>query len=285
MLRKLVSFLLYSNIFIGVCAVALAFTNQLTIENRFYFDKGIWFVFFSTVFTYSFLKLSNPEGTRINNAHRSWAKNNPQLTRNILLISLIGTVCFLVMLQRQAMVIVLLLSVVTAFYGFISLPFFRPQKKLRDFGLLKTFFVALVWSVTTVLVPLSGNSPGADMLLFLLARRFLFVLALTMVFEIKDLKGDSQHRLRTLPAAFGVSNTKLLAQGILLALILINCIQYYYFDLSLLKMAAVNLSLLVSVICIQPVNEETGENWYYFILDGMMLLQFLLVWFAVFYFE
>ena len=36
--RQFLDFLIYSNIFIGVCAVALAFTNQLTIEGDFHFD-------------------------------------------------------------------------------------------------------------------------------------------------------------------------------------------------------------------------------------------------------
>jgi 4-hydroxybenzoate polyprenyltransferase len=189
------------------------------------------------------------------------------------------------MLTRVQQAIVGLLAAITLFYGFVDIPFLKPARKLRDFGLVKTFFVALVWSVTTVLVPLSGTFVETDMLVFLLLRRFLFVLALTITFEIKDLKSDEEYHLQTIPMHLGISNTKLLVQGILFLLILINTLQYFFFSISLPNMLAVNLSLFVSIFCIQPVNEETKDWWYYFVLDGMMILQFVFVYVALFFFQ
>ena len=177
-----------------------------------------------------------------------------------------------------------ILAIVTAFYGFFEIPFIKPKKKLRDLGLVKTVFVGIVWSATTVLVPLAQSHIQSDLMIFLLLRRFLFLLALTMVFEIKDMEGDAANNLETLPLAIGIPNTKLLAQGILFAMIIINLIQYFFFYIPFVNMVAVNLSLLVSIICIQPVNEQTGEKWYYIVLDGMMILQFIFVYIAAKYF-
>jgi 4-hydroxybenzoate polyprenyltransferase len=178
------------------------------------------------------------------------------------------------------MLIVAGLGALTALYGFVEIPFLKGSKKLRDFGLIKTIFVAVVWSVTTVLVPLENTVVEPAMMWFLLIRRFIFVGALTMVFEIKDMEGDWEHGLKTLPLQFGVTNTKLIAQGHLFLLTLINLVQYFFFHISVWNMAAVNLSLLVSIICIQPLREETSEIWYYLVLDGMMILQFVFVYFA-----
>ncbi len=275
---------MYSNIFIGVCAIALTFTNQLTVSDTVYFDKSCWFIFFSTIFTYSYLKVKSPAGVNYHTAHRNWAAENPQLAKNILLISLIASVVFFFTLEGNVKMIVLLLAAITAFYGFVEIPFTRPKIKLRDLGLVKTFFVALVWSVTTVIVPLAYAPVTTDMMVFLLLRRFLFILALTMVFEIKDMTGDREHNLKTLPLAMGISNTKLFAQGILMLLLLINLAQFLFFDISLSNMLAVNLSVLLSIICIQPVNEETPDNWYYLSLDGMMIVQFIFVYIAAKYF-
>ncbi len=282
-LRKFKDFILYSNIFIGVCALALAFTNQVAMEGDIHFNHTYWFVFFSTMFTYSFLKFRRVGEGPSDTSHRTWAQENLQLSKNILVITLVATVSFFFMLSHQQQIIVGVLAVVTLFYGFVDIPFLKPSRKLRDFGLLKTFFVALVWSVTTVIVPLSNTFVESDMLVFLFLRRFLFVMALTIVFEIKDLKSDEEYNLKTIPMRLGISNTKLLAQGVLFLLMLINSVQYFFFDVSLLNMMAVNLSLLVSILCIQPVNEETNDWWYYFVLDGMMMLQFIFVYGAAKY--
>jgi 4-hydroxybenzoate polyprenyltransferase len=281
-LQKIIDFLLYSNIFIGVCAVALAFTNQLTVTGEIKFDTSCWFVFASTVFTYSYLKSNsgkNISGTQ----HRHWAASHQQFSKNILLISLVCSVCFFLLLPLRTELIVAGLGVFTAFYGFFDIPFVKPKRKLRDYGIVKTFFVAIVWSVTTVIVPLQDSPVEPAMMVFLLLRRFLFIAALTLVFEIKDMEGDRRSNLKTVPMLLGVSNTKLLAQLILFLMMGINLVQYFLFDISLLNMAAINLSLLVSVMCIQPLKEETTEIWYYLVLDGMMVLQFIFVYLATKY--
>lgn len=248
------------------------------------FNYSCWFIFSSTVFTYTYLKLSGSGNSSYNTTHRLWAAQNEQLSRNILLISLIAAACFLYPLGRQAQITVFILAIVTGFYGFIEIPFTNPKIKLRDLGMVKTVFVGIVWSVTTVMVPLAETPVDTSMMIFLLLRRFLFLLALTLAFEIKDMHGDEQHNLKTLPLAIGVANTKLLAQGILAVLVAINIVQYFFFNIPLSNMIAVNLSLLLSIICIQPLTEHTGDYWYYLVLDGMMVVQFIFVYAATKYF-
>jgi hypothetical protein len=282
-LQKLSDAVINSNTFIGLCAVALTLTNQLALEGTMHLDKSLGFVFFSTMFTYSFLKFRNSSSVTINTSHRNWAGQHPQLSRNVILVSLIATIFYFARLDYKAQLIVATLGVFTAFYGFVNIPFLRQKRKLRDFGLLKTAFVAIVWSVTTVLVPLVGVFVERDMMLFLLIRRFLFILALTIPFEIKDMTDDKEYKLKTLPLTIGPAKTKLLAQGILAMLMIVLIIQYLFFDLSLLNMLAINFSLLVSILCIGYVKEETKEWWYYVVLDGMMILQFALVYIATLY--
>ena len=282
-LRTTLDFILYSNLFIGVCAVVLTFTNQLTVEGDIKFDTGCWFVLCSTIFTYCYLKFGIAETIPATTGHHHWATKYNQLSKNLLLLSLLATCCFFGLLNANTKIVVLILAGFTALYGFVDIPLTNPKRKLRDFGLLKTFFVATVWSVTTVIVPLENSFVEPSMLVFLLLRRFLFVLALTMVFEIKDMKGDAEYGLRTLPILFGVSTTKLIAQLTLFALIIINLVQYFFFDIALMNMLAVNLSVFISILCIQPLKEETPEVWYYLVLDGMMILQFVFVYIATKY--
>lgn len=280
LLKRIYHLLVYSNLFVALCAVALVLTNQISIGEEVAINSKLLFLFFSTLFTYTYLKSRPATIGRESTDHEIWVNGHQQLSKNLLLVSLICTVAFFFRLDFSAQLLVVVLAILTLLYGFVPVPFLKPARKLREFGLLKTFFVALVWSVSTVLFPMTDVEGDNHVLVFLLLRRFLFVLALTLAFEIKDLKHDEAYNIETVPMRLGISNTKLLAQILLFLLIGINLIQYFLLDGNLANMLAVDLSLLVSVFCIQPLNEETSPIWYYAVLDGMMFLQFVFVYIA-----
>jgi len=279
-LRSILDFVLYSNLFIAIGAVALVLSNQLTVGDELTFDNTCWFVLFSTVFAYSLLKYARDDDKLDYTIHQSWAKKYPQVFRNLMLISLVASGAFFLKLNTEAKITIVILAVFTAFYGYLQVPFPSKKLRLREIGLFKTLFVGLVWSFTTVVVPFSGQHLATDTMVFLLLRRFLFILALTIPFEIKDLWIDKAAGISTLPMQIGVDKTKLLAQGVLLLLIGINTFQYFFFYVPLADMMAFNLSLVVSIFAIQPIKESTGDKWYYLVLDGMMLVQFLFVYAA-----
>jgi len=75
----------------------------------------------------------------------------------------------------------------------------------------------LVWAGVTVILPIVQNEVLLDWNIYVIGiQRFLFVIALTIPFEIRDLKYD-QAELGTLPQVLGVRQTKKL--GVLLTLI------------------------------------------------------------------
>ncbi len=279
-LYKIWRFVIYSNIFIASCAVSLVFANQITISEDLTVNSAVVFVFFSTLLTYTYLKSRPASNKEYATKHEVWNSEHRQLSKNILLISLICSAAFFFQLSAATKLTVVVLAAFTLLYGFLPVPLTNPARKLREFGLLKTIFVALVWSVSTVVIPLADSHVSTEMMVFLLLRRFLFVLALTLVFEIKDLKHDEAYEIETVPMRWGVSNTKLLAQFLLVVLMGISTIQYLFFNISLGNMLAVNLSLLISIVCIQPLDEETPAIWYYSVIDGMMILQALFVFVA-----
>jgi len=276
---RVLDFILYSNLFIGVSALALTFTNTLTVEGSIHLNRSSWFIFFATIFMYSFFKFRDKDEPVFENSKPNWVAKNKQLARNILLISFIATAGFFIMLSQKK-IMVAVLAALTFIYAFVPIPFIASKLKLRDIGWVRTIFIGIVWSILTVAVPLANCHIENGMFVFLLLRRLLFIIGLTMVFEIKDMNDEGSHRIQTLPMLIGVTNTKLLAQLVLFTLMAIIAIQYFFFDISFFNMAGNNLSLLISILCIQPVNEETPEIWYYLVLDGMMILQFVLVYAA-----
>lgn len=263
----------------GIGAVCMVMLTQLFTGGSPAFNHHCWFVFFSTVFTYSFLKFRRNSNNSGFTTHQHWAQNNKQLFRNVLLISLIGSLALFFTLNSQTKLLVFVLATVTAMYAYINIPFVKPVIQLRQIGLLKTAFVALVWSVTTVMIPLMTLEASTTDAAFLLLRRFLFVWALTIPFEIKDMQQDKEAGIRTLPMMLGIAATKYFAQFVLLLLFLINILQYFAYGFPECYAAAFGASLLVAVPVIQRCNENSSPLWYYLGLDGMLPFQFLLVYF------
>jgi hypothetical protein len=89
--------------------------------------------------------------------------------------------------------------------------------------------IALVWTFTTVLLPLVDNdiSLNTDAVITSV-QRFIFVIVLMLPFEIRDLNYDSL-KLATIPQKIGVKNTKV--SGVLL-LIIFFVLDYFKDDLT-----------------------------------------------------
>lgn len=113
----------------------------------------------------------------------------------------------------QAFLCTLVIGVLVFFYVF---PIHRLRGSIRNIRGLKVYVVALVWALATVILPAveTGLKPDGD-LLFETFRRVLFILAITIPFEIRDLELD-QPGLHTIPQQIGVRGAKLLGYCLLL---------------------------------------------------------------------
>ena len=87
---------------------------------------------------------------------------------------------------------------------------------MRGVSYLKIFVVAGVWAGVTTSIPLLANGYEFDSnLVLLFFQRMLFVLALILPFEIRDMQLDLQD-VRTLPQKIGIQQTKKLGLVLLL---------------------------------------------------------------------
>jgi len=161
----------------------------------------IFFVFFSTVACYNFIKYG-VEAEKFILVYNKYHKN-------IQFFSFIGLAIsgyYLFFLKLESWVVLGILVVLTGFY---ALPVLPQAKNFRSLGGLKIFMVALVWAGVTVVLPFSEN--GRSMVwddAVVLAQRILIVLILLIPFEIRDLAYDKPE-LKTIPQRFGVDKTRL----------------------------------------------------------------------------
>ena len=109
-------------------------------------------------------------------------------------------------------------------FGVLCLFYIVPLRTtpLRNYAGIKLFVVAFVWTGVTAVMPLMylNNTRGA-MFVGMVVTRFLWVIVLTLPFDIRDLDRDLPH-LRTWPQAYGVKQTKIMGTLLMLLVVLIS---------------------------------------------------------------
>ena len=109
----------------------------------------------------------------------------------------------------------------------------------------------------------------------LIAKRFLYIAALTIPFDIRDLFEDRQSGLKTVPVVWGEKNAYLFCQ-ILLAgyIVLLFLFRNGGFSPDFFALA---FTAILTGWLIFKSKWEKDEYYYFFYMDGVLILQYLLL--------
>ncbi|MEM9991436.1 MAG: hypothetical protein AAF738_06695, partial [Bacteroidota bacterium] len=160
------------------------------------------------------------------------------------------------------------------------LPLLTSSRRLRDLHFIKIFLVATIWASVTVLLPaleMGKLMLSSNKIFLIFLERAFFIFAITLPFDIRDLKIDAHTAVKTIPSEIGVKRTKQLAY---LALCLAFITAYFNFQLytyTLSGWLAIGISIFSTGIFVRY--SEFAKHDYYFtgILDGTMIIQLLLL--------
>lgn len=215
--KQLLDFYINSSIHVALSVYALSWITLL-IFNLPYDENILYFNFYATITGYNFVKYFGIAKWH----HRS-------LARWLKVIQVFSFFSFLLMvfyaLKLEANVLFILagLGIITFLYAIPILPkriYLDEQQNLRQISGLKVYIIAAVWAFTTVVLPVLNNHQELTAKVWItVLQNFVFVLALMIPFEIRDLKFDSI-KLATIPQQIGVKKTKIL--GVLLLLIFLG---------------------------------------------------------------
>ncbi len=170
------------------------------------------------------------------------------------------------------------LAPLMALAGLYSVPIV-PQngqlRPLRDIPLAKGVLIAAVWTGVTVALPARLGTPPIELgaLLILLTRRFLFVFALTLVFDLRDVEKDRAAGTRTIPLVLGSRRTRWLGWALL-----VGCALLKPLGLSGAETLVLGTPLLAAAVLVGGA--RPGRHDYYFagLGDGTLLLPALAEW-------
>lgn len=267
MLRRILNYIVYTNLIVSLsasllCTGLLSYLG-LTSVNRY----GV-FIFFATLFVYNFQRLVK---TRSNESKwLYWVNEHLPLVLIICTISSIITVIWFIVKFDASLVI---LGVI-GFAGVISVLYVLKLGKtnLRDIPHVKIYLIAFVWAVMIVLFPLmnEGQLEG-NIHLFIL--HFLYILAVTIPFDIRDLKYDHDYH-KTIPQLVGVLGAKIIGVGLLV----IFAAGMFYFDASFISNPYFYVALVTQMLLIVFMTVKRSDLYCAGFIDGAIALLGLSYW-------
>lgn len=280
-IQNAIHFVADSNLWIAFCV--FGFIAQSFIIYNVPIEKSdSWYLLFSFCNTYIIYNLHRiitippKEVETLSGMHGFIAKQKKWVYATIILSAVIAIFC-LFFISWQSIIVLAVLGTIAVFYTF-PLPF---GIRLRDFGILKPFIVAIVWSFVAVCVPLASYIADDMLNIGLLwLNRFLFIVAITIPFDVRDLKFDKVNlKYGTIPMKIGKLRTYWLSQGLLMisalpllvVLFLEQTIEAYLIPLLMWY-------LITSSIIRYNLKSKTeiSEYQYTFWLDGTMALGYTL---------
>ena len=277
---KLLYFLINSNIFISLAAVSLTLETQVQLGMKPQFHTYLFLIFFATFFDYNLHRLitiiTNKEA--LNNDKHKWVKQHQYLFYLLVATSVAGFLWAVIYADKKVLLTLAPIAVLTLFY---SVPVFKTKKnifRLREIPCLKIFLISFVWSASTIFLPVIQSAATHDIenIMLMLAERFLFVFAITIPFDIRDMKADARQGLKTIPLLIGKTSALIVANIVLLFFVLL-CLQHYKNTALLWLNYAFLFSAVSSFIFINNKKLQAKHFYHYGILDGTLLLQGVLV--------
>lgn len=150
---------------------------------------------------------------------------------------------------------------------------------IRRFPFIKVFLVSGVWALVTVLLPVLESNTAADpgQVWFILVARFVFFVALTLPFDVRDRQTDALEGMKTLPVVLGERTSYRLA--ILLDIVFV--LMHLYSGLFGLESKANALPALITGIVLLALllcrNCRSHPMYFSFWMDGLVLVFGLLL--------
>ena len=285
-------FLIETNLFIAIAAVTFMWANifLLDLKGQSFLFLSLQ-VFFSTWFVYQISRwvyFKKGEYASKQEIIVQWFEKYPKITKSTIYLSFLLTVIFTCFLKWKTIFVLCFLGFFSVLYPVPILKFMGINTRLRDFPFVKLFLIALVWSVTSVILPITeagiAITARKDVMVLLIAQ-FIYILFITLPFDINDAETDKTTDIKTIPSVFGINASKTLA--------FVFCILYIFLILFIFMLINWNhapnkflsdysmLSILIMVILLQVYTflkaDKVSKFWIKMVYDGSMIVYFLLL--------
>ncbi|HTB33038.1 MAG TPA: UbiA family prenyltransferase [Bacteroidia bacterium] len=279
-----ISFFIYSNLFIAFCVCAytakttllLYGNNGSPLVNSFVFSATLLFYCFHRVNKIKFLTPGENMEERNN-----WMSGHRPVYYTFIILCSITLLVELFFMPLRAWVVFIPVGILGVGYTFPIIPSKKGMKRLRDIYWLKIVWISLAFSWLTTFLPVIFIEPVSTLLkpsaLFIFCRSFLFLFAVCMPFDIRDMQFDKQRGVNTLPVSIGAKTSTYISITVLLIFISLVCTQFLYFGLDFKVATALFISAFLTIALLPLANKKRPAVLFPLLYDGSMLVQWILV--------
>ena len=274
-IKKALEFLLFSSIFIASCAVAFCMETNIVLGVPFNHFSFYCFVFGATLAQYNLHYIAKKVAVK-NSERLTWSLDNKNIHIILLLVgaALILFSFFSFHLKHYA--ILIFLGGIAFLYSFPFLPFGK-RKRIKDYGFLKIITLSLLWTLVTVWFPVNNIDVATPIFILVFVKRFIFMFILCLLFDMRDIEIDSNEKINTLAVILGRKKSYFLAYVLLIVFLILSFVQYQYFPQSAF-LTAMLISAIATFFTIEITKKSNSDFVYLAGIDGMMLLQAVLVY-------
>ena len=182
-------------------------------------------------------------------------------------LSLIGFVSVFFQLQQNSQILFVFLGLITFFY---AIPMgVKTPKNLRSIRGVKIYIIAVVWAMTTVVLPVLESKLALNMNHWILVvQRTFIVIVLMLPFEIRDLDEDQVH-LSTIPQKIGIKNTRLIGYALLGDSILLELFKHQFNQNNFLTVCFISV---LTAVFLSKSNKQQGRYYASFWVEAVPVL-------------
>lgn len=276
MVKKLLNFVIYSNCWIALGALAALEQTRSILNEAFRLDLLSLFIFSATLVIYAvhrIIGIQNMASFFTNERFQVIATYRSHIFIYGVIGLIVSAYCFL-NLDLYVQLFLIAPSILSLAY---VLPVFGKGKRLRDYHYIKIFTIAIVWGWLTVLLPFWYQGlPFVEEVWYLFVERVFFVFAITLPFDIRDLEVDKRKGVRTLPSILGIKKTIQVGFSLLFAAFIISLLLYLdsYYTLPVFIM--LTISYLLTGFLIQWSNPSRHDYFFSGLMDGTLVFQGIL---------
>ena len=267
-MNRFISYIINTNIIVACSSFSL---YKLT---EFLFNisdiKMGFFIFFSTLLAYNYMQLFN----RLKNNFF-----NPQRTFIYILLFLL---CSVLLYDLYFLKLVMPIVLICIIYPMsIAISNKHHLFRLRSIPFFKVFLIALVWSYVTFLMPLLYFNIKIDFFLISnFIQRFLFVLVISLPFDIRDMKVDN---ISTIPNTFGIMKSKYFGWFCLFVIQILLIVEIINNVISLEMFIALFISIELTSLILYLANSRRSNFFYGVIVEGLSIIMCLFVFCSMFF--
>ena len=270
-ISKLTNFYIYSSIHIAIGAalsVILCYAALSHIPNSDY----PLFVFSATLFLYNIHRIVGIKKVEQFEKEGRFAVIK-KFRIHLILYALIGGLAsayFYASLPFNVKLLLILAGGISMLY---VLPLFNNNRRLRDFDLIKIYLIVFNWTLIIGIIPYIEvmKSFDANGLLYAAEKAF-FIFAITIPFDIRDIKVDSFNGVQTIPRKIGLKRSYNLSYILIfIAILMVTCLS---FQGTYNKMIGIGLTIgyLITFALIRLSKGKQHDYYFSGLLDGTIAL-------------